>query len=63
MFREFDREPEIPVALDYTKCQGTEDSLIECVHFSHSYGCGHDNDIGVRCQPGTYYIIMYTSYI
>lgn len=46
------QENTIPIAVDYVKCQGLENTLKECVQFSHSYGCSHDEDVGVRCQPG-----------
>ena len=56
IFYKFDEEPNnFPIALDYVKCQGSENSLKDCVHFSHSYSeCGHSDDVGVRCQPGSY---------
>ena len=37
---------------DYVKCQGSEYSLKECIHFSHSYGCSHDEDAEIFCGPG-----------
>ena len=54
IFYKFDEEPNnFPIAVDYVKCQGSENSLKDCVHFSHSYSeCGHSDDVGVRCQPG-----------
>ena len=45
-------QPTLPIAVDYVKCNGSEDTLRECIHFSHSYGCSHDEDVGVHCQPG-----------
>ena len=48
----------MPIAVDYVRCQGSENSLKECLHFSHSYsGCSHDDDVRVRCQPGEYVFI------
>ena len=42
-----------PIAADYIKCQGSENSMRECLHFSHSYStCTHDHDVGIRCKPG-----------
>ena len=45
----------IPILMDYVKCSGSELSLWDCLHFTHSYsGCIHSDDAGVRCQPGSY---------
>ena len=42
-----------PIAVDYVRCQGSENSVAECTYFSYSFsGCSHDDDVGVRCQPG-----------
>ena len=42
-----------PIIMDYVNCTGSEPKLWdECIHFTHYYGCSHDNDIGVKCQPG-----------
>ena len=41
-----------PVGVDYVKCQSSDNSLKECIHFSHSYGCSHDEDVEVYCKPG-----------
>ncbi|CAI8015578.1 Neurotrypsin [Geodia barretti] len=47
----FKKTPTVPIAVDFVKCQGSENSLKDCVHFSHSYSeCGHSDDVGVRCQ-------------
>ena len=54
VFRGFDTEREIPFTVDYMKCQGSENSLKDCVHFKHSYGCVDEESIGVRCQPGKF---------
>ena len=42
----------IPVVMDYVNCSGSESNLWDCNHFTHSYGCTHSDDVGVRCQPG-----------
>ena len=42
----------IPIVMDYVNCSGSEVDLLGCLHFTHSYGCTHSNDVGVRCQPG-----------
>ena len=53
MSEKFDKENDLPIAVDYVKCQGSENLLKNCVHFSHSFsGCSHGDDVGVRCQPG-----------
>ena len=42
-----------PILMDYVNCTGSEPKLWnECVHFTHYYGCSHDDDIRVMCQPG-----------
>ena len=46
----------IPILMDYVNCSGSEVRLGDCLHFTHSYsGCSHSDDVGVRCQPGSYY--------
>ena len=47
-----------PIFMDYVNCTGSEVRLWDCVHFTHSYGCDHSHDAGVRCQPGELYIII-----
>ena len=42
----------LPIAMDYVNCSGLEFRLWDCNHFTHSFGCTHSNDVGVRCQPG-----------
>ena len=42
----------IPIVMDYVNCSGSEVTLWDCPHFTHSYGCSHSNDVGVSCQPG-----------
>ena len=52
-----------PVLMDYVNCTGSESRLwrlsqrlhIDCLSYTHYYGCSHSNDIGVRCQPGIMY--------
>ena len=49
-----------PVFIDYVACTGSESRLwrlspksqIDCLSFTHYYGCSHSDDVGVRCQPG-----------
>ena len=49
----FDRETEIPVVVDYVRCQGSEQWMRDCVQFSHSFSeCNHNDDVGLRCKPG-----------
>ena len=50
-----------PVLIDYVNCTGSESRLwrspqrlhIDCLSYTHYYGCSHSGDVGVRCQPGT----------
>ena len=49
----FQREETIlPIALDYVRCNGSENALKNCIHFSHSYGCTHEDGVEVYCAPG-----------
>lgn len=32
-------------------CNGDENSIFDCCHYGIGYGCGHEDDVGVRCQP------------
>ena len=42
-----------PVFMDFVNCTGWEGSFWDgCTHFAHYYGCSHDDDVGVQCQPG-----------
>ena len=42
-----------PIFMDYVNCTGSEPRLWrKCSHFSHYYGCSHNDDVGVQCQPG-----------
>ena len=51
-FYNFDRgSSAIQIAVDYVNCKGSEESLKNCTHFSHSYGCSHTDDVGIRCKP------------
>ena len=39
--------------MDYISCSGSEGKLWGgCTHFTHYYGCIHDDDIGIQCKPG-----------
>ena len=42
-----------PLLLDRLGCTGREQTLLSCSHRGlgvTSYYCGHDDDVGVRCQ-------------
>ena len=42
-----------PLLLDRLSCSGREQTLLSCSHSGievTSYYCGHDDDVGVRCQ-------------
>ena len=53
MLHIFGGDPNIPVVVDYVRCQGSENWLRECLQFSHSFSeCDHEDDIGIRCKPG-----------
>ena len=42
-----------PIFIDYINCTGSEPGIWEkCSHFTHYYGCSHNDDVGVQCQPG-----------
>ena len=42
-----------PVLMDYVSCTGSEGRLWDsCTHSAHYYGCTHDDDVGIECQPG-----------
>ena len=42
-----------PIFIDYINCTGSESRLWgKCSHFTHYYGCSHNDDVGVQCQPG-----------
>ena len=53
-YNTFDRIPAtIPIAADYVRCLGSENTTRRCTYFSHSFsGCSHDDDIGIICPPG-----------
>lgn len=43
-----------PIWLDDVTCTGNEASLLDCHH--NDWGrtnCGHDEDVGVDCDPST----------
>ena len=60
----FNRIPAtFPVAADYVRCSGSENSLGECTYFSHSFSeCSHDDDIGIICPPGNTLIFITEDY-
>ncbi len=39
-----------PIYLDNVGCTGSEGRVVDCIYDSHTLDCGHDEDIGVRCQ-------------
>ena len=47
-----------PILMDFVNCTGLEPRLWPsyrapgCPHFTHYYGCSHNDDVGVKCQPG-----------
>ena len=47
------------IGMDYVNCTGSESQLRECIHFTHYYGCSHNDDVGVRCRPGKL-VLLYT---
>jgi hypothetical protein len=41
-----------PVWMDFVNCTGLEDRFwYECRYFTHYFGCSHENDVGIECQP------------
>ena len=43
------------IFLDNVRCVGTETRLMACpANPVGSHNCGHSEDAGVTCQPGTY---------
>ena len=39
--------------MDFISCNGSEWRLWDdCTHFTHYYGCSHEDDVGVQCRPG-----------
>ena len=42
-----------PIFMDYINCTGSEFRIYrKCSYFTHYYGCSHNDDVGVQCQPG-----------
>ena len=42
-----------PIFMDYINCTGSESKLWgKCSHFTHYYGCSHNDDVGIQCQSG-----------
>ena len=50
-----------PIFADFVNCTGSEPRLWPnyhvsgCLYFNHYYGCSHNDDITVQCQPGIIY--------
>ena len=40
------------IIMDFIDCKGSEYSLVDCIHFTHSHGCDHTDDVAIQCQPG-----------
>ena len=44
--------------MDFVNCTGSEWTLWDgCTHYTHYYGCSHDDDVGVQCEPGIMHIL------
>ena len=47
-----------PILMDFVNCTGSEPRLwptysaLGCPYLTHYYGCSHNDDAGVKCQPG-----------
>lgn len=41
------------IGLNYVRCNGNEERLIDCQHQTSSRYCSHADDAGVRCQQRT----------
>ena len=49
------------VNLDLVKCTGKEYILTDCEIENSESGASHSLDVGVKCQPGSYYTYNTTS--
>eukprot|EP00057_Strongylocentrotus_purpuratus_P024405 XP_011678879.1 PREDICTED: deleted in malignant brain tumors 1 protein-like [Strongylocentrotus purpuratus] len=41
----------VPSLLRVQYCKGDENNIFDCCHYGIPYGCGHEDDVSVRCQP------------
>ena len=48
------------VHLDSVQCSGLEYSLTDCETMNSGIESSHSLDVGVKCEPGMYYIIVCT---
>ena len=47
-----------PIAVGDVVCSGTEDQLMNC-SYEYTHNCiSHSNDVGVRCVPSTFGIVL-----
>jgi len=46
-----------PILMEYVRCSGFEESLVQCDHNGFGYStCGHFEDAGVACQGEMLYL-------
>ena len=44
--------------IDYVACNGSEKELLDCMSFTHSYGCSHNEDVGIQCTAGILFNLL-----